>query len=306
MADAVGKLAPRLAEGPHVALLNALGGTSVLEMSVLAGVLAQSPIADKLGAIIGPASLMTSLDIRGFSATLYAASPAEIDLLAAPCAPSAWPGCHPLVAPVTHPMPDGLALLKFTASKDPRTAQIVSDVCAAFIAAEAELNALDAKSGGGDTGSTLAGAARGLLAVADTLPMAYAAQLFLAIGQELGQIMGGSSGILLAVFFTAAGEASATGAPLTVARPAGLDQMKSVGGAAVGDRTVIDALDPALAALNQGLKAAAKAARDGADKTAAIRQANAGRSSYVSAAKLDGHRDPGAQAVTLMFETLAR
>ena len=44
---------------------------------------------------------------------------------------------------------------------------------------------------------------------------------------------------------------------------AGLDRVQQVGGAKPGDRTMIDALAPALAALPQGLAAAAKAAREG-------------------------------------------
>ena len=58
--------------------------------------------------------------------------------------------------------------------------------------------------------------------------------------------------------------------------------------------------------LHVGLPAAAKAARAGADATARITVAKAGRASYVSAAQLDGHRDPGAEATALMLEALAR
>jgi len=299
------KLAPLMQDGPHVVLLNNLGGTSELEMSVLANGLAQSAIADKLSAIVGPASLMTSLDMHGFSVTVYPANNAEIAHLDAPCGPSAWPGCKAIGQPATHAMPDGLALREFRPSTHDGHAHILDVICKTFIAAEGELNALDAKSGDGDTGSTLAGAARGLTDAVARLPMADTSALFEAIGQELGQIMGGSSGILLAIFFTAAGDASASGASLQKALQAGLERMKSVGGASLGDRTMIDALEPALAAMEDGLAATAKAARTGADHTATIVQAKAGRSSYVNAAQLEGHRDPGAQAVALMFEALA-
>lgn len=300
------KLLPLMGDAPHVVLLNNLGGTSALEMSILASALAQSPLAGKLSSIVGPAALMTSLDMRGFSVTVYPASDAEIAQLGAPCGPTAWPGCAAMVDALTQPMPEGLSVLEFTPSQDAAAAAILTTICENFIAAEAELNTLDAKSGDGDTGSTVAGAARALIAASDRLPLADTAQLFGAIGQELGQVMGGSSGILLAIFFTAAGEASASGASLTKALQAGLERMKSVGGAAAGDRTMIDALEPALAELDRGLDAAAKAARTGADKTADMLQAKAGRASYVSADQLDGHRDPGAQAVALMFEALAQ
>ena len=299
------KLAPLMKDAPHVALLNNLGGTSMLEMSILTKALSQSSIGKRLSFIVGPASLMTSLDMHGFSVTVYPASETEIAHLDAACAPSAWPGCKTLAEPVTQPMPDGLALRSFTPSANAQNAQLLTLICDTFRATEAELNTLDAKSGDGDTGSTLAGAARGVMDAMDRLPLADPAELFGALGQELGQIMGGSSGILLAIFFTAAGEASSTGASLSAALQAGLLRIKSVGGASVGDRTMIDALEPALKVLDQGLPIAAKAARTGADATASIVVAKAGRASYVNAAQLDGNRDPGAHAVALMFEALS-
>lgn len=68
---------------------------------------------------------------------------------------------------------------------------------------------------------------------------------------------------------------------------------------------MIDALAPALDALPQGLSAAAAAARTGADATATIHTAKAGRAAYVPSENLKGHNDPGAEAVALLFEGLA-
>jgi dihydroxyacetone kinase len=116
--------------------------------------------------------------------------------------------------------------------------------------------------------------------------------------------MGGSSGVLLAIFFAAAGDASAGGADAIGALRAGLERIQQVGGAAPGDRTMIDALAPALDALPHGMAAAAKAARAGADHTATITRAKAGRASYIAEDKLAGHNDPGAEAVARLFETL--
>jgi dihydroxyacetone kinase len=67
---------------------------------------------------------------------------------------------------------------------------------------------------------------------------------------------------------------------------------------------MIDALLPALEALPDGIAAAAKAAREGAEHTASIIQAKAGRASYISQDKLAGHNDPGAEAVARLFEQL--
>ncbi len=50
---------------------------------------------------------------------------------------------------------------------------------------------------------------------------------------------------------------------------------------------------------------AARAARKGADATAKMKRARAGRSSYVSESNLNGVTDPGAEAVAMLFEGLA-
>lgn len=69
---------------------------------------------------------------------------------------------------------------------------------------------------------------------------------------------------------------------------------------------MVDALLPALDALPSGLKAAAKAARNGATLTGSLTKANAGRAAYINAKQLAGHVDPGAEAVARLFEHLAR
>ena len=64
------KLASKISEGTHVAILNNLGSTTPLEMSVLANELARSDKARDIKHIIGPAPLMTSLDMHGFSVSV--------------------------------------------------------------------------------------------------------------------------------------------------------------------------------------------------------------------------------------------
>ena len=301
-----GRLGPHMGPGDHVALLNNLGGTTPLEMSVLAEELARSAIGPRIRWIVGPAAMMTSLDMHGFSVSLLPADDARVRALAAPVALTAWPGLNPLGQVEVRPLPDGLSPIQPVPSPHPARRTVIETCCKALIAVEKELNALDAKSGDGDTGSTLATAARALVAALDRLPLADATQLYRAIGMELAQTMGGSSGVLLAIFFAAAGDASAGGKEWIGALSAGLDRVMQVGGAEPGHRTMIDALAPALAALPQGLAAAAKAARSGADGTAAMTRARAGRASYLSADKLAGFNDPGAEGVAVLFETLAR
>lgn len=301
-----GRLGPHMGPGDHVALLNNLGSTTPLEMSVLAEELARSAIGARIRWMVGPAAMMTSLDMHGFSVSLLPADAARVAALAAPVAMTAWPGLSPLGSVAVLPLPDGLAPILPVPSAHPARRALIERCCKALVATERDLNALDAKSGDGDTGSTLAGAARALLAALDRLPLADPTQLYRAIGMELSQTMGGSSGVLLAIFFAAAGDASASGKSWIGALSAGLDRVMQVGGAAPGHRTMIDALAPALAALPQGLAAAAAAARAGADATAGMTRARAGRASYLAPDKLAGHNDPGAEGVARLFEDLAR
>lgn len=305
IAAMVAKLAPTMKAGEYAALLNNLGGTSELEMAVLTETLRLSEIGDRLTHIVGPASMVTSLDMHGFSITLYPLTPDDRALLSAPTSLAAWPGLRGLAAPSVVPMPAGLKPPKPVPSADPETAKFLTACCAVLIASEADLNALDAKSGDGDTGSTLASAARALTSAQDRLPLADHAALLGAIGQELSQVMGGSSGVLLAIFFAAAGDAATGGRSLTEALKAGLARMQEVGGARLGDRTMVDALAPALDVLDIGRTAAAKAARAGAERTGEMGKAGSGRAAYVNREQLLGNVDPGAEAVARFFEHLA-
>nr|WP_250369531.1 DAK2 domain-containing protein [Enterobacter hormaechei] len=130
--------------------------------------------------------------------------------------------------------------------------------------------------------------------------------LLLLVGERLATVMGGSSGVLMSIFFTAAGQKLHDGQSLPEALlSAGAVQMKQYGGADLGDRTLIDALQPALEALQKGnIQAAAQAAQQGAEATAKMAKAGAGRSSYVNKENLDGVMDPGAVAVAEVFKTM--
>jgi dihydroxyacetone kinase len=177
-----------------------------------------------------------------------------------------------------------------------------------LIKLENRLNALDAKVGDGDTGSTFAQGARDIAQRLEenTLPLNDVSTLLLLVGERLATVMGGSSGVLMSIFFTAAGQKRHDGQSLPQALLSGLAQVKQYGGADLGDRTLIDALQPALEALQKGdLQAAARAAQQGADATAKMVKAGAGRSSYVNKDNLDGVMDPGAVAVAEVFKAMA-
>lgn len=308
-AGAIAKMTEKLADGmpdtPHVALINNLGAASCLEMSILADGLLNAPIGSKIRHVVGPAAMMTALDMHGFSITLMELGNGDEAHLAQVVDAPGWPGLKQVGAPDLLPLPDGLSPIRAPASAHEPTKMFLIACCEVLISSETDLNALDAKSGDGDTGSTLATASRALIGAMDSLPLADQTQLYRAIGLELSQTMGGSSGVLLAIFFAAAGDASSAGMPMKDALQAGLDRMREIGGANPGDRTMVDALIPALDGLSTSITEAARAARKGANYTGTLTSAKAGRASYINAAQLEGHIDPGAEAVARLFEHIA-
>ncbi|SNB78704.1 homodimeric dihydroxyacetone kinase [Arboricoccus pini] len=303
-------VAPLLASlGPNparqVLMLNNLGSVPPIEMSILAKAVLASELGPLVDQIVGPASLMTSLDMNGFSLSLLEASPARLEGLAAPTTASAWPGIRPWGAASLRPKP---ALERETAapSANPALRAVIEKVLAMLESSEAEINALDGKVGDGDAGTTFALAGRAVSAHLDDLPLAEPGKLMLALVHLLERHAGGSSGVLLAILFAAAGTAYESAPDLGKALQAGLDKMMAYGGAKPGDRTMIDALAPAIGCLARGetLRAAADAARKGADETTRMAEARAGRASYIRAESLSGHIDPGAEIVARVFATL--
>jgi dihydroxyacetone kinase len=299
------KLEPIISSGPYVALINNLGSTTPLEMSILSHELAASPKAKNIKFVIGPAPLMTSLNMHGFSVSVMPINPDWQQALQSDVEMHAWPGMVELKPVLVEPLPDGLSPIQPIPSSNAQVQALIEHCCDLLIHSESELNELDAKSGDGDTGSTLSTASRALKKSLDRMPLADLTQLFRAVGNELSQTMGGSSGVILAIFFCAAGDACAGGKTTSAALLTGLERISQVGGAKVGDRTMIDALEPALIELPNGFDQAAAAARKGADNTATIGRAKAGRAAYVPKENLLGNNDPGAEAVARLFEGLA-
>ncbi|MCK0207093.1 dihydroxyacetone kinase subunit DhaK [Starkeya koreensis] len=301
------RLGARLQEGADYALLvNNLGAVPPLEMSLIAEALLASPLGRDVRLVIGPAALMTALNMNGFSLSFLRLDAARAAALTSPAEPLAWRPAAATGEVAVLPAPAAPAGLATTASANASAEALIRAACATLAGLEEELNRLDARAGDGDTGSTVATGARAIEARLAQMPLADAAGTLNAIGAELGTAMGGSSGVLLSIFFTAAAKASAEGGDLPAALQAGLDRMIFYGGATPGDRTMVDALAPALAALaREGLAAAAAAATAGAEATQAMTSARAGRAAYVGARDLEGSPDPGAVAVARLFEALA-
>ncbi len=309
VATMVARLSPALREGAsHALLINNLGAVPPLEMTVIAKAVLSSSLAARIQLIIGPAPMMTALNMNGFSLSLIRLDAAREAALTAAVEPHAWmPAVERheiriIAAPRTSAGLNGAAV----AGENTRNRRLITALCEHLISQESELNRLDSRVGDGDTGSTVASGARSVLARLDMLPLDRPAATLACLGDILGTSMGGSSGVLLSIFFTAAAKAMADKADISAALLAGLDRMTFYGGAGVGDRTMVDALSPALQALESGdITAAARAAAAGAESTKTMLKARAGRASYVGERDLAGVADPGAVAVAGAFGVAA-
>jgi ATP-dependent dihydroxyacetone kinase len=294
-------------DAPLVAMLGDLGGCSSQELLILVNELCRAVGPSRIARLVRPARVMTSLDMRGFSVTLAPADASLIAALDAPTSASAWPGVVALHVPErVHVAPD-VTGARVARSRDAAVESAIERACRALVAAQSDLDAQDAKVGDGDAGSTFAAGARAVLEdlAAGHLATAEPPLLFSDLGALLSRVMGGSSGVLLSILFTAMGSAMAHGASMTEALAFGLSRVEHYGGAKAGDRTMLDALRPAAALLPEGVAAAAAAARTGADATAKMVRAGAGRSSYVPESALAGTIDPGAEAVARALAALA-
>ncbi|MFE2944160.1 dihydroxyacetone kinase subunit DhaL [Streptomyces sp. NPDC059255] len=176
------------------------------------------------------------------------------------------------------------------------------------------LTELDSAIGDADHGSNLQ---RGFRAVTATLeqdaPTSPGAVLILA-GRQLISTVGGASGPLYGTLLRRTGKALGDAAEVTPeqfteALRAGVTAVRQLGGAAPGDKTMIDALEPAVEALEApapagpSFRAAAEAADRGALATVPLR-ARKGRASYLGERSI-GHQDPGATSSALLIAALA-
>jgi ATP-dependent dihydroxyacetone kinase len=289
----------------YALLVNNLGSTTPLEMGLITNEILKGRHGKRIKMVCGPANLVTSLDMHGFSFSLLPLTPDLETALKSPASPLVWPGVHTHVKPKLMKLPSATKAKTYKTTKNAELADIVNKTCSILVGAEARLNALDARVGDGDTGSTIASAARHLQKSLSKMPLGKQDQFFAAVSETMTRTMGGSSGVLLAIFFATAAQSSGK---WQVALQAGLARMMDYGGAKPGDRTMIDALLPALTELAKSgsVVKAARAARLGADATGRMTHARAGRSTYVSATKLKGVNDPGAEAVALLLEGLAK
>ena len=144
------------------------------------------------------------------------------------------------------------------------------------------------------------------------IPLDHPVTLLASLADAVSASMGGTSGVLLELMFRKMSSFLASCdsigiQEMSLAVQAGVDAVCLYGGASVGSRTMLDALIPAASVLveSNDLSAAAAKAKEGAESTATMGAASAGRSNYLSEQVLSGTPDPGAVAVQIVLEALS-
>ncbi|KAJ4881819.1 Dihydroxyacetone kinase [Raphanus sativus] len=319
-----------------VLMVNGLGGTPLMELMIAAG-----KAVPKLQLEFGLAvdrvytgSFMSSLDMAGFSMSIMKADQSILKRLDAPTKAPSWPvGTDGNRPPAKIPVP----LPPFQQNKNeeslgrPQELSQQGQVLEAAIEAAAtvvislkdSLNEWDGKVGDGDCGSTMCRGAKAILEdMKNYYPLNDAAETVNEIGSSIRRVMGGTSGIIYSLLCKAAYAELKANAQSEVTPKNWSDALKSsisavskYGGASAGYRTMLDALIPASKVLEEKLSVgedpvsafvlSAEAATAGAESTIQM-QAQAGRSSYVSAEILASIPDPGAMAAAAWYSATAR
>jgi dihydroxyacetone kinase len=261
---------------------------------------------------------LTALEMPGFSLSVLPVDAARLALLDAPAAAPAWTASG-RIADAPHRVPAPPAPQEIVAATAPgplagRLHDAALAVAAALEQAEDRLTTLDAQAGDGDLGASMARGAAAIRALPDTA-WATPETALAALGHALRRAIAGSSGPFYATALLRAARRLADrpqpeAADWRDAFAAAVAAVTEIGGARPGDRTMVDALQPASDALAQaaGLPAeqawaqAVAAAIQGAESTARMTP-KLGRASYLGARAL-GIPDGGAVAVTIWLEAL--
>lgn len=334
---------PLRGEGDEVVLmLNNLGGVSELELSSIVREVQASLVERQVRVLrVLSGSFMTSLNMPGFSITLLllptTSSPGPIsaelllDLLDRPTSAPGWKwssGQPPPPITATQEAPRAnVATREQTGKAKLRAADpgafdaAIERVCRALNAAEPEITRMDSIAGDGDCGLTLQAGAN---AVLQELKEGNAGGVdiigtTLAVSNVAADKMGGTSGALYSIFFSALAQglqsAAAAGKTDVVtqevwaqALASALRNLYTYTRARPPSRTLVDPLAAFVDALSSNpndLRAAVAHAAEAAENTRDV-EAKAGRSAYVEGDRLKSERvpDPGAWGVKVLLEAI--
>lgn len=289
-------------------MVNNLGAVPPMEMSLIVNELMSTPLMDRVDYLFGPGPLMTALNMNGFSLSLVALNPESTLAMLAEVDPIAWlPAVRPAKVQTVKGIDHDLRW-QYAPSEDPTVRAMLLAVETAIVNAKERLNELDSKVGDGDTGSTFTTGIHAITAKIDDLPLGDTKSLLGALGSIVGESMGGTSGILFSIFFSAASKAMGEGLPISKAMQKGVEQMQFYGGAKQGARTLLDALIPALEefATSGDMEKVVSQGELGAERTAKVTNTTSGRSAYVTADDLVGVEDPGARGVAIIVKAICQ
>jgi dihydroxyacetone kinase phosphoprotein-dependent L subunit len=182
---------------------------------------------------------------------------------------------------------------------------------------EKYLNELDSLIGDGDHGSSIRRGFEAVRSVITTSDFRSIGDLFSKVGMEMLQEIGGAIGPLLGSFFTSAGKNARdlTEVDLQIWSgmfSTGVAKVRNFGKASPGDKTMVDALQPASEAFENAAQInlsiliafqnAVTSARQGADKTSDM-VAKFGRAKFLGERAL-GHQDPGANSIFFILNAM--
>jgi dihydroxyacetone kinase-like protein len=180
-----------------------------------------------------------------------------------------------------------------------------------------ELNNMDAACGDGDFGTSIYIAFANARKTVEEQRATTVGALMASVGNAILSTAGGASGPLFGTFFIQAGKAVEGEVKIDLAQLAAMldfsmKKVQACGGAVVGDKTLVDALQPAVESLRaasirkvsmlSALEEAATAAKTGCESTRHL-VARHGRARYLGEQTL-GFLDPGAHLMALIFETI--
>ena len=314
----------RLRPGERVvALLNNLGATTNMELAILARrvVFALESYGFTLERFYS-GTLMSSLEMAGISLSLLRVDDERLKWLDAPTSAPAWPSSSGKATGAAQVLESAIAAVpKVQYPIQTQIGRTVRDAilsaCQALMGAEERLTELNRAVGDGDLGSNLARAAKAGEAELPFYPLDNPPETLKALGVTLQETLGGSSGPLYGVLLLRTGmflEGGPADYPQRWAAAVweGCGAISELGGARLGDRTMLDALIPFAQTLREGvaarrpvkdvLAAAVTAAERGAEGSARLIPRR-GRSSYLGERAL-GHADPGAVAVSIWLRAV--
>ena len=305
-----------------VLLVNGLGGTPPMELAIVArwavsSLRARAIVVER----VWSGTLLSALEMPGFSLSLLAVDAKRLAQLDAVTTARAWLGSGIVPASRVTCAADIADLLgaKRYRSDDTAGGAVLAAavICATALERnERRLTELDSAAGDGDLGISMARGAAAIQALSSSAGTDAAAMLTQIAG-ALRRSIGGSSGPFYAVGLLQAAEHLASGPGSGVSGWAAaferaVEAVAGLGGAKPGDRTMLDALYPAVEALRtataQGASVAeawarcVEAAETGAAATAQMRPA-LGRAAYLGDRAL-GVQDGGAVAVGIWLRAL--